>query len=65
MPHDLHHGAMRAMTALPDRPGAVPAALPVLRSEDLFIGTREVTIQHGSEAYRLRLTSNEKLILTK
>ena len=40
-------------------------ALPALRSEALFIDTREVLILHGSETYRLRLTSNEKLILTK
>ncbi|BDG70416.1 hemin uptake protein HemP [Roseomonas fluvialis] len=37
----------------------------VLRSEDVFKGAREVVIQHAGEAYRLRLTSNGKLILTK
>ena len=56
----------------PDASDAVRAAaqgastaLPALRSDDLFIDTREVLILHGSETYRLRLTSNEKLILTK
>jgi hemin uptake protein HemP len=34
-------------------------------SRDLFIDTREITIGHGSETYRLRLTSQNKLILTK
>lgn len=34
-------------------------------SQDIFIGTREVTILHGEELYRLRLTSQNKLILTK
>ena len=34
-------------------------------SRDLFIGTRELIIQHGAETYRLRLTSQNKLILTK
>jgi hemin uptake protein HemP len=34
-------------------------------SRDLFIGTREVIIQHGRDVYRLRLTSQNKLILTK
>jgi hemin uptake protein HemP len=34
-------------------------------SSDLFVGTREVTIRHGSETYRLRLTAQNKLILTK
>lgn len=36
-----------------------------LDSRDLFIGTREVIIHHGGEVYRLRLTSQNKLILTK
>jgi hemin uptake protein HemP len=36
-----------------------------LDSRDLFIGTREVLIHHGGEVYRLRLTSQNKLILTK
>ena len=34
-------------------------------SRNLFIGTREITIAHGSEIYRLRLTAQNKLILTK
>jgi hemin uptake protein HemP len=34
-------------------------------SRDLFIGTREVIIHHGSDIYRLRLTGQNKLILTK
>lgn len=36
-----------------------------LDSQDLFVGTREVTISHGEELYRLRLTAQNKLILTK
>jgi hemin uptake protein HemP len=34
-------------------------------SRDLFIGTREVIIHHGADVYRLRLTAQNKLILTK
>jgi hemin uptake protein HemP len=34
-------------------------------SRDLFAGTREITIVHGGETYRLRLTAQNKLILTK
>jgi hemin uptake protein HemP len=34
-------------------------------SRDLFSGTREITISHGDGLYRLRLTSQNKLILTK
>ena len=36
-----------------------------IESRDLFIGTREVIISHGREVYRLRLTNQNKLILTK
>jgi hemin uptake protein HemP len=34
-------------------------------SRDLFVGTREVVIVHGRDAYHLRLTAQNKLILTK
>lgn len=34
-------------------------------SRDLFVATREVTIAHGEDVYRLRLTAQNKLILTK
>ncbi len=36
-----------------------------LDSRELFIGTREIIIDHGGEFYRLRLTQQNKLILTK
>ncbi|MDF3072960.1 MAG: Hemin uptake protein hemP [Alphaproteobacteria bacterium] len=39
--------------------------LPRLRSTDLLGGAREAIIEHGQDLYRLRLTSNGKLILTK
>ena len=39
--------------------------IPVLRSEDLFQGRREVLIVHGDEVYRLLCTKNNKLILQK
>jgi hemin uptake protein HemP len=34
-------------------------------SRDLFVATREITIAHGEDIYRLRLTAQNKLILTK
>jgi hemin uptake protein HemP len=34
-------------------------------SRDLFAADREIIIAHGEENYRLRLTSQNKLILTK
>lgn len=36
-----------------------------LDSRDLFASAREIVIAHGVERYRLRLTSQNKLILTK
>jgi hemin uptake protein HemP len=37
----------------------------VVRSTDLFEGRRELLIVHEGEAYRLRITRNNKLILQK
>jgi hemin uptake protein HemP len=34
-------------------------------SRALFADTREIVIAHGEETYRLRLTAQNKLILTK
>jgi hemin uptake protein HemP len=36
-----------------------------LDSRQLFVSDREIIIAHGEETYRLRLTSQNKLILTK
>lgn len=36
-----------------------------LDSEHLLNGRREILIRHGDRVYRLRHTSNDKLILTK
>lgn len=41
------------------------SALPTLQSQHLFALTKEVRIQHEGEEYRLRLTRNNRLILTK
>ncbi len=53
---------------LRDRSGAAPrpvAAEEALSSEVLLKGRREILIRHGDRIYRLRHTSNDKLILTK
>ena len=42
-----------------------PGALRVLNSAELLAGADEVVIAHNGDAYRLRRTSNGKLILTK
>jgi hemin uptake protein HemP len=36
-----------------------------LDSRELFASAREIVIAHGADRYRLRLTSQNKLILTK
>jgi hemin uptake protein HemP len=40
-------------------------AIPVVDSAALLGGRRELIIQHGTGSYRLRLTTSDKLILTK
>ena len=54
--------------ALLPRVNSASAAEPVedaLSSERLLKGRREILIRHGDRIYRLRHTSNDKLILTK
>lgn len=46
----------------PQRPVLAEDALD---SETLLKGQREILIRHGDKVYRLRHTSNDKLILTK
>ena len=44
---------------------AVVRGEDALDSDALLKGQREVLIRHGDRVYRLRHTSNDKLILTK
>jgi hemin uptake protein HemP len=37
----------------------------ILRADRLFQGRQEILIDHQGETYRLRITRNGKLILTK
>jgi hemin uptake protein HemP len=46
-------------------PTSFGAALPCVRSADLFGIDREIMIEHLGAYYRLRLTRANKLILTK
>lgn len=52
---DPASGAARTLTMRGNR----------LDSRELFSAEREIIIAHGEENYRLRLTSQNKLILTK
>lgn len=51
------------------RPSATARAIPMvdaqLDSRDLFAAGRLITIAHGDQTYQLRLTAQNKLILTK
>lgn len=51
------------------RPGGTARAIPMvdaqLDSRDLFAAGRLITIAHGDQTYQLRLTAQNKLILTK
>jgi hemin uptake protein HemP len=50
----------------PDRPRGDPPLAPMrIPAADLFKGRRELIILHNADEYRLRVTSNGKLILTK
>lgn len=54
------------MTAPGDTKRVEPdPAASVIRSEQLFGARREIIIKHGEDAYRLRITKANKLILTK
>ncbi len=55
----------RVLTLGERRPSRVAPDGQVLESGALLKGQREVLIQHGDRVYRLRHTSNDKLILTK
>lgn len=50
---------------IPKRLSAVTDAPRRLPSKELFGTGSEVVIQHGAEQYRLRITRQGKLILTK
>lgn len=65
MTHSSRENGMNAGPK-PDRVIAAASPSPVrLDSRELFRGGNEVLIVHKGEEYRLRITRNEKLILTK
>ncbi|PWK88699.1 hemin uptake protein HemP [Fulvimonas soli] len=49
----------------PQPVAAVPAGVRRISSQQLLEGSRELVIQHQGGEYHLRLTRNDKLILTK
>ncbi len=53
-----------AEQAMPKQTPAVPK-LRRLKVSELLAGEREVIMEHDGQDYRLRITANGKLILTK
>ena len=49
----------------PDQPAAKQERPPVIPARELFGSASEVTINYLGTLYRLRITRNDKLILTK
>ena len=62
-----YHGEqqMNAHFSLFTRINDTAHAVPMLHSNNLFALGREIRIMHAGEEYRLRLTRNNRLILTK
>ena len=63
----IYHGVdgMNASFSLFTRNNEAAHSLPMLHSNNLFSLGREIRIMHAGEEYRLRLTRNNRLILTK
>ena len=49
----------------PAEPGARVFQQGIIPTDCLFQGSQEILISHNGEHYRLRITKNGKLILTK
>jgi hemin uptake protein HemP len=67
MPEQLRQARKRPVltpSKQPVRAGGKPSVRRI-DVHDLMAGGREAVLLHDSEEYRLRLTSNGKLILTK
>ena len=46
-------------------PVSVPSRMRRIRSKDLFADATQVLIEHQDSSYRLQITSQGKLLLTK
>jgi hemin uptake protein HemP len=59
------YGIARTQSPLEPESTAEMAPAASVDSATLLKGRRELAIRHGADVYRLRLTSSNKLILTK
>jgi hemin uptake protein HemP len=55
----------RSSIRLPAEPGQRTCPSGIIPTDFLFQGNQEILISHNGEHYRLRITKNGKLILTK
>jgi hemin uptake protein HemP len=63
--HDDDSNQQSSATSPPAQPRQIAISENHIDSRELFTGTREIIIAHGEDTYRLRLTTQNKLILTK
>ena len=59
--HEPVHASLSNLST----PAPAPNAAQRIDSHRLLAGGRELVIDHAGQEYRLRLTRNDKLILTK
>lgn len=59
------HTDMTTHPSIAVEPKQRAGAPTIIQTERLFQGSQEILIAHNDETYRLRITKNGKLILTK
>jgi hemin uptake protein HemP len=65
IPHNVTLDGANAATEITAGDRSISIRNSRIDSRELFASGREITIAHGDDIYRLRLTSQNKLILTK
>jgi hemin uptake protein HemP len=63
--HDPPDKSMSSTSSANETAYSPERALRTISSADLFLGAREILIQHDEKTYRLQVTRNGKLILVK
>jgi hemin uptake protein HemP len=63
--HDSPDKSIDSDLPVHETAGAGDRALRTISSAELFLGAREILIQHEEKTYRLQVTRNGKLILVK
>jgi len=60
-----HHVAEKVSTGIGVAGEGAPSGLTTYSTQELFTAGDEIHIIHQGETYRMRITRNRKLILTK